>query len=184
MCVCVHDPILSLTSLCLSLTLSVPLSLCPTNSVCLSVPLCLTFDSINISITVRTVGAVRARVHGGATWHWFMSVRVCVCQCVRVCVSFAVCHAFLSLIWAMLGLFFHCFYFIFFFLWFFFFCYFFLCTFLLSLLKVFLLFFISIHFIFSHICTQCSMRSLIYSMHAAAAPALNLSLTLSRLHSY
>lgn len=55
---------------------------------------------------------------------------------------------------------------------------------LLSLLKVFLLFFISIHFIFSHICTQCSMRSLIYSMHAAAAPALNLSLTLSRLHSY
>lgn len=102
-----------------------------------------------------------------------MSVR----QCVSVCVSFVVCLAFLSLIWATFGLFFYFVFFNFIFIYFsFFFCcyffYFFSCTFFcIEPIKGSQ--FISI---FSHICTQCSTRSLIYSMHAAAPLSLALAL--------
>lgn len=103
------------------------------HSVCLSVPLCLTFDSINISITVRALW-VRVRYVRGCT----AGLRdIDLWVCVSVCVSFAVCLAFLSLIWATFGLFF---YFIFNYFSFFFCCYFFYffsCTFfVLSLSKV------------------------------------------------
>lgn len=120
--------------------------LCPSH--CPRVPLCLSFCPTVSHVRLdkhfdncpRTVGAgaVRARVHGGATWHWFMSVR----QCVSVCVSFVVCLACLSLIWATFGLFFYFVFFNFIFIYFsFFFCcyffYFFSCTFFaLSLSKV------------------------------------------------
>lgn len=59
------------------------------HSVCLSVPLCLTFDSINISITVRALW-VRVRYVRGCTAglrdiDLWVCVSVWVCACLSLC---------------------------------------------------------------------------------------------------
>lgn len=59
------------------------------HSVCLSVPLCLTFDSINISITVRALW-VRVRYVRGCTAglrdiDLWVCVSVCECACLSLC---------------------------------------------------------------------------------------------------